>query len=140
MMFKLNRRTLAAIAVGAVVGLGLQTGASFADDELAEKGQKIFKKCQACHMVGEGAKNKVGPELNGLIGRTAGGLEGYKYSDAMTEKGEAGLVWTEETLSAYLENPRKYVPKTKMAFSGLRKESDRDAIIAYLAQFGADAE
>jgi len=96
----------------------------------------VFKRCAACHAVGEGAENKVGPHLNGLIGRTAGTLPDFKYSEAMVEYGAAGNVWTEETLSTYLENPRKTVKGTKMAFAGLKDEADRQAVIAYIVANG----
>ena len=102
-------------------------------------GEKVFKKCRACHVVGEGAKNKVGPQLNELIGRTAGSIEGFKYSKAMSAKGDEGLEWNEETLTAYLAAPKKYIKGTKMAFSGLKKEKDLDNIIAYLATFSSGA-
>lgn len=95
-------------------------------------GEKVFRKCKACHAVGEGAKNKVGPQLNGLIGRTAGTVEGYKYS---TANAESGVVWTEEALDEYLKNPRQYMKGTKMAFPGLKKDDERADVIAYLAQF-----
>ena len=85
--------------------------------------------------VGEDAKNKSGPMLNGIIGATAGAVEGFKYSKALLAKAEEGLVWDEESLAAYLEKPRKYIPKTKMAFAGLKKEEDRANVIAYLAQY-----
>ena len=101
----------------------------------AEAGEKVFNKCKACHAVGEDAKNKSGPILNGIIGATAGAVEGFKYSKALMAKAEEGLVWDEESLAAFLEKPRKYLPKTKMAFAGLKKEEDRANVIAYLAQF-----
>jgi cytochrome c len=101
----------------------------------AAKGEKVFKKCKACHAVGEGAKNKVGPQLNNLFGRTAGTAEGFKYSKAVIAKGEEGLVWTEETLAEYLKKPKKYIPKNKMAFGGLKKDADLENINAYLKQF-----
>jgi cytochrome c2 len=99
------------------------------------KGEKVFKKCKACHAVGENAKNKVGPQLNDLFGRTAGTAEGFKYSKAMIAKGEEGLVWDEATLSEYLKAPKKYIPKNKMAFGGLKKDDDLENITAYLKQF-----
>ena len=105
------------------------------DPALVEAGEAVYKKCKACHMIGEGAKNRVGPELNGVIGRTAGGLEGFKYSAAMSEQGAGGLVWSAETLGAFLEDPKGVIPKTKMSFNGLKKPEDRAAIIAYLGQF-----
>lgn len=98
------------------------------------EGEKIFRRCQACHAVGEGAANKVGPELNGVVGRVPGTLESYSYSPAMVTFGEQN-VWNTETLQTFLENPRKVVPGTKMAFPGLRKEEDLNNIVAYLAQF-----
>lgn len=101
----------------------------------AVKGETVFKKCVACHAVGENAKNKVGPVLNDLIGRTAGTLDGYKYSAAMIEAGAGGLVWTDDTLADYLTAPKALVPGTKMAFAGLKEEQDIEDLIAYLATF-----
>lgn len=97
-------------------------------------GETVFRRCQACHAVGEGAENKVGPELNGVVGRVPGTLESYNYSNAMKSFGETN-VWDAETLHAFLSNPRKVVQGTKMAFPGLRKEEELNNIIAYLAQF-----
>ncbi len=99
------------------------------------KGEKVWKKCRSCHEVGLDAKNRVGPHLNDLIGRPAGSVEGYSYSRAMRAAGEDGLVWTEETLDTFLRRPRDFVKKTKMSFSGLKKDEDRAAVIAYLAHF-----
>lgn len=97
-----------------------------------EAGEKVFKKCKACHVVDQ-EKNKTGPHLVNIFGRAAGSLESYtKYSTAMKE---SGIVWNDETLDAYLENPRKYVKGTKMAFGGLKKEEDRLNVIAYLKSF-----
>ena len=116
--------------------LALTVAASAEGD--VKKGEKVFKKCKACHAVGPDAKNKVGPELNGIVGRKVASVEGYKYSKAMKAFGEGDKVWDDETLHTYLTKPKKLVPKTKMAFAGLRKEKDRDNIVAYLAQFNAD--
>lgn len=99
-----------------------------------DAGATVFKKCLACHAVGEGAKNKVGPVLNDLFGRTAGTTE-YKYSKAMIDAGAAGLVWTEETLKPYLHKPKDVVPGTKMSFAGLPSEEDELNLIAYLLTF-----
>ena len=112
---------------------------AFAEGDVA-KGEKVFKKCAACHMVGEDAKIKVGPVLNDLFGRTAGSDEEYakKYSKDMKKAGEEGLVWNDETLHEYLEKPKAMIKKTKMAFAGLKKEADRDDVIAYLLQFSPD--
>ncbi|MFD1695348.1 c-type cytochrome [Roseibium aestuarii] len=120
-------------AAAAVIGLAL-TASAHADGDAA-KGEKVFKKCAACHAVGEGAKNKVGPVLNGVIGRHAAAIEDFKYSKAMVDKGAEGLVWDEATLATYLEKPKDLVPGTKMAFAGLKKEDEREDVIAYLKQF-----
>lgn len=105
----------------------------------AAKGEKVFKKCAACHAVGDGAKNKVGPQLNEVFGRTAGKAEDYKYSKAMIQAGEEGLVWDETTMATYLEKPKAMIKGTKMAFAGLRKQEDLDNVIAYLATFSSAA-
>lgn len=101
----------------------------------AKKGERVFKKCQACHQVGDDAQNRVGPILNDIIGRTAGTVEGFKYSDAMIQAGEDGMVWNDEHLHGYLEKPRDYIPGNKMSFAGLRKEEDRDDVVAFLEQY-----
>ncbi|MBY6048540.1 c-type cytochrome [Vannielia litorea] len=106
-----------------------------ADPELIAAGEKVFKKCKACHQVGAGAENKTGPQLNGIMGRTAGTVEGFKYSKAMSEAGEGGLVWNTETLAGFLAKPKAYLKGTKMSFNGLRKEDDIAAVEAYLGSF-----
>ncbi len=99
----------------------------------AAKGEALFKsKCKMCHAVGPNAKPGIGPVQNDLIGATAGARPGYKYSPAMKEAGAKGLVWTEESLGKYLENPKAVVPGTKMVFPGLKKAEDRENVIAYL--------
>jgi cytochrome c len=104
----------------------------------AAEGEKVYnQKCKVCHQIGEGAKNFVGPELNGLIGRKTGAVADYKYSDANKE---SGIVWDEAILKDYLVNPKAKIPGTKMVFAGLPKESDRDNLIAYLAQFDASGK
>ncbi|MDU8910924.1 cytochrome c family protein [Aestuariicoccus sp. MJ-SS9] len=104
----------------------------------AEAGEKVFRKCMACHAVGADAKNKVGPVLNGVVGRAVGSIEDFRYSDALQQLNADGVVWTPEELAAFLEKPRDYAKGTKMAFAGLRKEDERQDVIAYLATFGAD--
>ncbi len=100
-------------------------------------GEAVFKKCAACHAVGEGAKNKVGPMLNDIIGRTAGTVEGFKYSPAMIAAGEGGLIWTPENIAAYMKDPKGFVPKNRMSFAGLKKDEDIDNLNAYLATYSA---
>ena len=112
------------IFLGAALILLSSVGLAQADD-LAKKGAKVFKKCKACHAVGPDAKNKVGPHLNGLMGRKIGGAEGYKYSDALTAKGAEGAVWDEASLTAFLKKPKEFAPGTKMMFSGLKKEKQQ---------------
>jgi len=120
---------LAAIAV--VCGLSLAARAQ----GNPIKGETVFKKCKICHQIGDGAQNQVGPQLNGVAGRKAGSLEGFAYSPAMKEAGEKGLVWSDDSLAKYSENPREFVPKNKMAFVGLKKEDERADVIAYLKKF-----
>ena len=104
-----------------------------------DAGANVFKRCGACHAVGEGAKNKVGPELNELFGRVAGTLPDYSYSKAMVEAGQAGLVWDPETLAPYLRKPKEHVPGTKMAFAGLNNPDELANVIAYLQTFSPPA-
>ncbi len=100
-----------------------------------KKGGKVFRKCKACHQVGPEANNKTGPQLNGIIGRPAAMIEDFKYSSVMAEAGEGGLIWTPEELISFLTKPKDYMKGTKMSFAGLKKEKDRNNIIAYLATF-----
>lgn len=101
----------------------------------AEAGEKVFKKCKACHAVGDSAKNKVGPILNGVVGNPAGQNADFKYSEALKEAAGGGLTWDEESLAAFLTKPRDFMKGTKMSFAGLRKEQDVANVIAYLATF-----
>ena len=96
------------------------------------KGKKVFKKCVACHSLQEG-KNKMGPPLNNLLGRKAGSVKGYKYSKAMKN---SGVVWNEESLDKFLTKPRKFIPKTKMSFRGIKKKSLRDDLISFFKNNG----
>lgn len=124
-------RSIAAAAAAAVMTVGAT--AALAQD--AENGEQVFKKCQICHRIGEGAKNLVGPQLNGIVGRKAGSAEGFNYSQANKDASAKGLVWTEEELNKYLEGPMAYMPGTKMSFAGLKDETDRKDVIAYLKKF-----
>ncbi|MCB1490365.1 MAG: cytochrome c family protein [Rhodobiaceae bacterium] len=120
----------------------LTVAAAHAAGDPAE-GEKVFKKCKACHANGAGAKNKVGPELNGVVGRPWGSIEGFKYSEGkdgtLLKIAEGGdKVWDVPTLTAYLAAPKEIIPKGKMAFAGLKKPEDVANVIAYLASFDAD--
>lgn len=104
------------------------------------RGETLFRPCVACHMIGEGAVNRIGPHLNGLVGRPIGSIEGYDYSDPLLEAGVEGAVWSENVLDRFLENPRDYLPGTSMVFRGVRREDDRVDLIAYLLEAGGPAE
>lgn len=125
-------RVRSALSIITFTVVAALAGPAWAEGDAAN-GEKVFRKCKACHSV-EAGTNKVGPTLHNVIGRTPGTEEGYNYSKAMEEYGAAGHVWDEATLDSYLEKPKDVVPKTKMAFVGLRKESDRQDVIAYLKQ------
>lgn len=105
------------------------------DPALIEAGEKVFKKCKSCHQLGEGAKNRAGPILTGIVGSPAGQVDGFKYSKALMAMAEDGLVWDEAALTAFLAKPKAFMKGTKMSFAGLRKEEDLIAITAYLQSF-----
>jgi cytochrome c len=98
------------------------------------EGEKVFATCKACHQIGEGAKNAIGPELNGVVGRKAGSVAGYNYSDANKN---SGITWNESNLAEYLKDPRAKVPGTKMVFAGIKDEKKVQDLIAFLKQFDA---
>ena len=108
-------------------------GAASAQDVAA--GEKTFNVCRACHEIGDGAKNLIGPVLNGVVGRKSGSYPGYGYSDANKN---SGVTWDEATLMEYLKNPRAKVPGTKMLFPGLKRDDDIVNVIAFLKQHSAD--
>ena len=125
------KSALAAAALAAII----LAPAAHAQDVAA--GEQVFKKCFPCHSVGPGAKNKVGPELNGLDGRTAGSAPGYNYSPANKN---SGITWNEATFKEYIKDPRAMVKGTKMSFAGIKKQEDIDNLWAYLKQFGPDGQ
>jgi cytochrome c len=97
-----------------------------------EAGQTSFKKCQPCHDVGEAAKNKIGPILNGLDGRKSGSVDGFNYTDANKN---AAITWSEITFKEYINDPRAKIPETKMVFPGIKNEKEASDLWAYLKQF-----
>lgn len=119
------------------VGLALLAAAPAAAAGDPDRGAEVFKKCAACHQVGDGAKHRVGPHLNDAIGRVAGSAEGFKYSKPMIDAGAKGLVWTPEAIDGYLASPRDAVKGNKMAFPGLKDAGDRADVIAFLARYTA---
>jgi cytochrome c len=123
------------VLVLSALALALMAGTAQAQDAAA--GEQVFKKCFPCHSVGEGAKNKVGPELNGLDGRHSGTAAGYSYTEANKN---SGIIWNEATFKEYITNPKAKIPGTKMIFPGLPKEADRNDLWAYLKQFDADGK
>ena len=125
------KSTLCGVFAGLLAAV-VVVNVAHADD--ATKGEKVFRKCKTCHTVEKDGKNKVGPNLFGVVGRKAGAVEGFKYSSAMAE---SGLIWDESTLDKFLEKPKDVVNKTKMVFPGLRKEDERADVIAYLKQHGS---
>jgi cytochrome c len=123
---KITGKTWLAAALSIAVSASISFSAQAAGD--AAKGEKVFRKCKACHSL-EAGKKKMGPTLAGIMGRQAGSVEGFRYSKAMKA---ADIVWNSETVAAFLAAPRKYVKGTKMAFAGLRKPADIENLLAYL--------
>src|SRR5262245_9474893 len=128
------RRLALIAALVAPMATSMATTATAAD---VENGKAIWNKCRACHMIGENAKNMVGPVLNGLFGRKAGSIEGFNYSEANKS---SGITWDEATFREYIKNPKAKIPNTKMVFAGISDDADIDDLIAYLKQFGPDGK
>ena len=121
---------LRAMRIVSLLLIGLPSLASAQD---AAKGERVFaSQCRACHQVGEGAKNLVGPILNGLFGRKSGSIAGYSYSDVNKN---SGITWDEATFAEYIKDPRAKIPGTKMTYAGLKDEARAKDLIAYLKQF-----
>jgi cytochrome c len=120
------------ILAAAVILAAMAQGAQAQD---AAAGEQSFKKCLPCHAIGEGAKTKVGPQLNGIDGRHSGTAEGYSYSDANKN---SGITWNEATFKEYIKDPRAKIPSTKMIFAGIKNEKETGDLWAYLKQFGPD--
>jgi len=124
-------RGLVLVALLAVAGAGEVR----AQDAAA--GEKVFGVCKACHQIGETAKNNVGPQLNGIIGRKSGTVESYNYSKANKE---SGITWDEATFREYIKDPKAKIPGTKMIYAGLKDEQKTNDLIAFLKQFDADGK
>ena len=116
-----------------VIASTTATSAAFAQDVAA--GKSSFNKCLACHAIGEGAKNKIGPELNGLDGRKAGTVEGFSYSDANKN---SGITWNEAEFKDYIKDPKAKIPGTKMIFAGIKNEKEVDDLWAFISQYDKD--
>jgi cytochrome c len=129
-MKKITLRALLIVAATTAV-----SSAALAQDVAA--GKSSFNKCLACHSIGEGAKNKVGPELNGLDGRKSGTAEGYSYSDANKN---SGITWSEAQFKDYIKDPKLKIPGTKMAFAGIKKETEVNDLWAFISQYDKDGK
>ena len=119
----------------AAFAVAVLSGADVAIAQDSTAGKASFAKCQACHAVGVGAQNKIGPELNGLNGRATGGAAGYQYSPALKN---AGFTWDQTSFATFMQNPRTKVPNNKMAFAGMKDPSEIANLWAYLSQLKAD--
>jgi len=128
----MNKLTLSALLASSAFA-----SAAFADDIDLAAGKTAFNKCLACHAIGEGAKNKVGPVLNGLDGRKTGTVADYNYSDANKN---SGITWGEAQFKEYIKDPKAKIPGTKMAFAGIKSENEINNIWAYISQFDADGK
>jgi len=124
-------------AAWTVAVLAALTTSQAAQAQDVAAGEQSFKKCLPCHRIGEGAKNLVGPELNGLDGRHSGNVAGYSYSEANKN---SGIVWSEATFKDYIKDPRAKIPNTKMIFPGIKDEKEAGDLWAYLKQFGPDGK
>ena len=118
-----------------VIGFAAASSATLAQDVAV--GKTSFNKCLACHAIGEGAKNKVGPELNGLNGRKSGTAEGYSYTEANKN---SGITWDEATFKDYIKDPKAKIPGTKMVFAGIKNEQEVSDLWAFLAQYDKDGK
>ena len=128
----MNKLTSSALIV--IAAMAAASGA-LAQDVTA--GKASFNKCLACHAIGEGAKNKVGPELNGLDGRKSGSADGYSYSEANKN---SGITWGKDQFLDYIKEPKAKIPGTKMVFAGIKNEKEANDLWAFLAQYDKDGK
>ena len=124
-------------ALIALTSLTLAASGALADDVDLVAGKASFNKCLACHAIGDGAKNKVGPELNGLDGRKSGTAEGYSYSDANKN---SGITWSEAQFKEYIKDPKAKIPGTKMSFAGIKSENEINNLWAFVSQYDKDGK
>ena len=124
--------TLSAVAIASAM-----FAASAAQAQDVAAGENSFHKCMPCHSIGEGAKNKVGPELNGLDGRKTGSAPGYSYTDANKN---SGITWNKEQFLEYIKDPKAKIPGTKMAFAGIKNETEANNLWAYVSSFDKDGK
>jgi cytochrome c len=123
--------------LSALIVFGAMAAASGALAQDVAAGKTSFNKCLPCHAIGEGAKNKIGPEQNGLDGRKAGTVEGYSYSDANKN---SGITWNKEQFLEYIKDPKAKIPGTKMAFAGIKNEKEANDLWAYISQYDKDGK
>ena len=128
----MNKLTLSALVV-----IAAMAAASSALAQDAAAGKTSFNKCLACHAIGEGAKNKVGPELNGLDGRKSGTAEGYSYSEPNKN---SGITWNKDQFLDYIKDPKAKIPGTKMVFAGIKNENEANNLWAYVSSFDKDGK
>jgi cytochrome c len=128
----MKKTTFSALVI--VTAMAAASGAQAQD---AAAGKTSFNKCLACHAIGEGAKNKVGPALNGLDGRKSGTVEGYSYTDANKN---SGITWNEAIFKEYIKDPKAKIPGTKMAFAGIKNEKEINDLWAYVSQYDKDGK
>jgi cytochrome c len=134
---KPKEHSMKKITVSLLVSLASIGAAHSARAQDAAAGENSFKKCLACHSIGEGAKNKVGPELNGIDGRKSGTAPDYSYSDANKN---SGITWSKDQFLEYITDPKAKIPGTKMIFPGIKNEKERNDVWAYISQFDKDGK
>ena len=125
------------LTLGALAVIALLATASAALAQDVAAGKTSFNKCLPCHAIGDGAKNKVGPELNGLDGRKSGTAEGYSYSDANKN---SGITWNEAEFKDYIKDPKAKIPGTKMTFAGIKNDKEVNDLWAFIAQYDKDGK
>jgi cytochrome c len=125
------------MTLSALIVFTAMAAASGAQAQDVAAGKTSFNKCMACHAIGEGAKNKVGPVLNGLDGRKSGTVEGYSYSDANKN---SGITWSEAQFKEYIKDPKAKIPGTKMAFAGVKNEKEINDLWAFISQYDKDGK